>query len=113
MRSGGALSSRRVWWMKLPLFSRALVGLLILSCIGWLVNLLNLAAWVRSLVSLRSSIGWSPVISSICLMGVERIAPVISLWDWFWIRLMLSKFDFAAVAQAVMPYSATGRTLPM
>ena len=112
-KTGWVLSSCLDWWTKLLLLSRPLVGLFSLLFMGWSLRRLNFAAWARTFVSFLYSRDWSPVTSSILLIGVDLMAPVMSLSAWFWILQTFSKFDFDAVAQAEIPYSATGLTLPM
>src|SRR5579871_966324 len=41
------------------------------------------------------------------------MVPVIILSAWFCVLVILSKFDFEAVAQAGIPYSKTGLTFPV
>ena len=99
--------------MKLSLFSLPFVGWDNLCLIGWSCSLLNLAAWLSSLRSLRSSSDWSPVIVSSSIIGVDFMAPVMMRVAWFCTLLSRSKLDLAVVPHAVMPYSSTGLTLPV
>ena len=99
--------------MKLSLFSLPFIGWDSLCLIGWSCSLLNLAAWLSSLRSLRSSSDWSPVIVSSFIIGVDFMAPVMMRVAWFCTLLTRSKLDLAVVPHAVMPYSSTGLTLPV
>ena len=99
--------------MKLSLFSLPFVGWDNLCRIGWSCSLLNLAAWLSSLRSLRSSSNWSPVIVSSSVFGVDFIALVMMRVAWFCNLLTRSKLDLAVVPHAVMPYSSTGLTQPV
>ena len=99
--------------MKLSLFSLPFVGWDNLCLIGWFCSLLNLAACLSSLRSLRSSSDWSPVIVSSSIIGVDFMAPVMLWVAWFCTLLTRSKLDLAVVSHAVMPYSSTGLTLPV
>ena len=99
--------------MKLSLFSLSVVGLDNLCLIGWSCSLLNLAAWLSSLRSLRSSGDCSLVIVSSSIIGVDFIPPVMMRVAWFCTLLTRSKLDLAVVPHAVMPYSSTGLILPV
>ena len=101
--SGYYLPRILLWWIKLDLLSLPFVGLLILLCMGWTVSLLNFAAWVSTLVLLLFSRDCRPVVLSSVEIGVWRMAPVITRMAWFWILLVFSVLDFAAVQLEVMP----------
>ena len=56
---------------------------------------------------------WRPVVFSSVLMGVVFIAPVMILMAVFCVLSSLLVLDFAAVDQADIPYSITGRIVPV
>ena len=99
--------------MKLSLFSLPFVGWDNLCLIGWSCSLLNLAAWLSSLRSLRSSSDWSRVIVSSSIISVDFMASVMMRVAGFCTLLTRSKLDLAVVLHAFMPYSSTGLTLPV
>ncbi|RUS81785.1 hypothetical protein EGW08_010477 [Elysia chlorotica] len=81
--------------------------------LGALAVCLNFAAWMRSFESFLCTMGASPVIVSSSFIGVDFMAPVITLVAWFCTLVILSRLDLAAVPHADTPYSRTGRTLPV
>ena len=50
---------------------------------------------------------------SVADMGVLRLTPVIILMAWCCTLDSLLEFDFGAVELAAIPYSRTGRILPI
>ena len=107
------LLSRWYLWMKLSRLIRFLVIPFIRTFIGWLGEHLYLSACMRFLISLLWPSEEIAVVSSITLIGVDFMAPVMSLIAWFWTLSSMYSVDFDADVNVVDPYSRCGRIAPM
>ena len=105
--------SLKVVCTKLSCLYRCLVMICMLVLIGWLGEHLYLSACNMFLIYRILLSDWIAVVSSMILIGVDRIDPVISINAWFY-TLSSVYFDvFDDDEHVVDPYSRCGRIVHM